>query len=121
MEIKKLNKIIAKFKKGTGGDPRYHNGFCSEFAIGLKRFLGNGTLCMVGGIFHVCVKYKGHYCDVNGCSLPREYIAKNPIGLNSNSINVANKDEIKHMNDLLNDGKVSEVLTGLKKAQKEIK
>ena len=126
MDASRLNRIIKRFWKKNKNDIRYYNGFCAEFSTALKRFLGEGQINMVGGIWHVVLKYDGYYWDVRGKHTAKELIQKNPIGLSTKGIHPANAKEKAHIKKLLNRDKkyqfsVSSMVKGLREAEKEIK
>ena len=115
MQISKLNQIIARFRQNEGTDI-YGLGNCSEFAVALKKFLGAGTISKEG-LWHSSLYYKNHYCDIYGCKKTSYGIYNRP----------GTKSENKHIKHYLEDGRhgklniMSKILTGLKKAKKQVK
>lgn len=118
MTIDKLNKTIKKFWQSKGYSEIYFNGRCADFAWALRQFLGTGQLYMIGGIFHVVLKYNNHYCDIKGCHPENKLLFSSPIGLNKNGVKPANSSEIQHIKSLLNKEFVSDTIAGLRKASK---
>ena len=116
MNISTINKTIKRFWKNENHSDVYYLGLCSEFAIALKRFLNSGTIYKAGHM-HTCLKYKDHYCDIRGCYPKSKYRSVAP----SLSLLPATKSEIQHINNLLEKDTVKKILSGLKKAQKDVK
>ena len=115
MQISKLNQIIAQFRRTNGADI-YALGTCSEFATALKKFLNGGTITKAG-LCHTTLQYKSHYCDIYGCKTQSYGEYTRP----------AKPSEKAHINHYLEDGKngklntVQQILSGLRKAQKEVR
>ena len=114
MSITKLNKILHQFRQNTN-PYNYKFGLCSEFAVALKRYLHAGQLYK-SGIMHTCLKYKDHYCDINGCFTYSKYRTISP----SVSLSPATKYEIHHIYNLLDNQAVQSILKTLKQSSKQI-
>lgn len=112
MSITELNRMIKQFGKVYGKDI-YRYGLCSEFAVALKRFLSGGELYK-HGLFHVCLKYKGYYCDIRGCQTESELLMDDPMALSKDANRKAKPEEINHLMSLLKEKEVNKVVEGLK-------
>jgi len=115
MSVTKLDSIIQRFGDEKGRDI-YRYGLCSEFAVALKRFLGGGELYK-HGLFHVCLKYKGFYCDIRGCQTEGELLMDDPMALSKDANRKADQGEVKHLMDLLKEDRVKDIINGLKQAR----
>jgi hypothetical protein len=118
MSITELNRVIKQFAK-THGTDIYRYGLCSEFAVALKRFLGAGELYK-HGLFHVCLKYKGYYCDIRGCQTESKLLMDDPIALSKDANRKAKPEEVQHLMNLLQDDKVQNIIKGLNEAKNKI-
>lgn len=70
---KELDNVLEKYRKLTNWTDWYMSGGCYTFADALYLFLGkSGKFVSVGEVgsdtmVHMCILYKGLYCDYNGC------------------------------------------------------
>lgn len=69
----RLDSILEIYRERTNWTDWYMNGGCYTFADALYQFLGKrGKFVSVGEfgtdtMAHMCILYKGLYCDYNGC------------------------------------------------------
>jgi len=110
MDINKLNCAIKKFWQSEGYNEIYYMGVCSEVAVALKKFLGEGTI-VKRGLMHTALKYKDYYCDIRGCMTPQQFKTRVP----GEYLRPATPKEIQHINSLLEHHTVKKILNGLKK------
>lgn len=115
MSITELNRVIKQFAR-THGTDIYRYGLCSEFAVALKRFLDGGELYK-HGLFHVCLKYKGYYCDIRGCQTESQLLMDDPMALSKDANRKAKPEEIRHLMGLLKKEQVKKIVEGLKQAK----
>ena len=122
METNKLNKTIAKFWKSKGRNSIYYLGRCADFVWALRKFLGGGTIYVIGPghpiIWHVVLKYNGYYWDVRGKQTIRDVMNKNTMALSEDNIRPAGSKEKAHIKKLLSNKFVNDTVKGLKEASK---
>jgi len=107
----KLDRIIKKFWANERHNDVYYLGLCSEFAVALKRFLKGGVI-VKRGLMHTAFKYGNYYCDIRGCMTEGDFKARVP-GV---YLRPATKEEIAHINSLLDEEIVRYIIKGLKEA-----
>jgi hypothetical protein len=120
MNSNKLDKIIRDFWEKEKFDDRYYLGYCSEVAVALDRFLKKAGLIGKHGWFHTIYIYDGWYWDIRGKMDKRKLDINMSVGA-LDEPRPATKDEIQHINDLLNVEKVNHIIKGLKEAQKNMR
>ena len=116
MNKNKLHKIIRNFADQEPNENIYKFGLCSEFAVALKRFLKSGTIYKAG-LMHTALKWKNYYCDITGCLNKDRFQFRNP----STSLSPATKEEITHINNLLDHKEVDRIHKTLTKISRRVK
>jgi len=118
MTPERLHKVIKQFIRDEGGTNLYRLGRCSEFAVALKKFVGSGTITK-HGTWHTVLYWKNIYWDANGQHTLNNLKSTNYISAAENP-HPATKEEIDHINSLLNKYFVDHILAGLRKASREV-
>jgi len=114
-----LDTIIKTFWKSERYNPDYYNGYCSEFAVALDRFLNHRGTIGKAGLFHTIYIYKGYFWDIHGKMTRNQLSLKMPI-TGTSIVQPANQKELDHIYSLLNTQVVNHILRGLKKSQKVV-
>jgi len=121
METSKLNRTIAKFWKSKGRNSIYYLGKCADFVCALRRFIGGGTIYVIGPghpiIWHVVLKYNGYYWDVRGKQTLSQLMSKNTMVTSKDQVRPAGSKEKAHIKKLLNPKFVSDTIKGLKECE----
>ena len=75
-----LDSILEEFRTLTNWTDYYMSGGCYTFADALYQYIGKqGKFVSVGEVgtdtmVHVCILFKGKYCDYNGCRTKRDIL-----------------------------------------------